>query len=341
MNLGFPDVCEIPAVPAPIPTPFPNMAMHAQAAPFALTVFVSMVNALNMLSMIPVTTGDEAGSASPIKGPGRFTLGNPIVHIEMAPGINLLCPTTGNNMVNPLGAVLVASAPTVLFTYRDDGARGSRHVEGALSRDDVVHLDEVVSAKEPTSRAMLDGAIGYLAVTIFTPELPTVVYNDIVALRASGMRAVALDLRGCPGGDLDACARLTGDFLARGTPLWTQTDAEGDESVALARGSDPYPFPLVLIVDRRTASAAELFAGCLKAQGRAVIVGERTLGKGSAQRILPADGELASACYTTVATFTLPNGEAIEGRGVLPDLERSSDAALEAARTVAAALLLG
>ena len=59
MNVGFPDVCLTPAAPSPIPIPYPNFAMNAQAAPFATSVFISMMNALNMASMIPVTTGDE------------------------------------------------------------------------------------------------------------------------------------------------------------------------------------------------------------------------------------------------------------------------------------------
>jgi carboxyl-terminal processing protease len=339
MNLGFPDICNVPAVPAPIPTPFPNMAMHAQAAPFAQTVFVAMVNALNMLSMIPLTTGDEAGSASPIKGPGRFTLGNPIVHIEMSPGINLLCPTTGNNMINALGSVLVASALTVFYTYRDDGARALPGGDArALSRDDVLRLDEAVAVREPVSRTMLDGAVGCLAVTVFTPDLPTVVYNEITSLRAAGMRALALDLRGCPGGDLDACARLTGDFIEPGAALWTRTDADGDDTIVRARGGAPYPFPLVLLVDRRTASAAELFAGSLQAHGRAVVVGERTLGKGSAQQILPGVAGEPGARYATVATFTLPDGELIEGRGIRPDIEVAPGDALDAARVEVASL---
>jgi carboxyl-terminal processing protease len=335
MSLGFPDVCDIPAVPAPIPTPFPNVAMHAQAAPFALTVFVAMVNALNMLSMIPATDGDQAGSASPIMGPGRFTVGNPIVSIEMSQGINLLCPTTGNDMINGLGAVLLASALTVLYTYRSDGTREG---VGALSVDDVRSLDEAVTVREPVSRAMLEGTVGLLAVSVFTPDLPTVVYNEIEALRASGMRALAVDLRGCPGGDLDACARLAGDFLDRGAALWTSTDPEGDETVARARGGAPYPFPLAVLVDHRTASAAELFAGSLQAHGRAIVVGERTLGKGSAQRILPT---LAApgARYATVATFTLPNGEPVEGRGIRPDVEVPATGALDAVRAAVASLL--
>jgi carboxyl-terminal processing protease len=129
MNIGFPDICVTPVGPVPTPMPYPNMAMNATAAPFSLTVMLSMVPALNMISEIPMTLGDQAGTLSPNSGPGRFTMGNPMVLIEEMPGINLLCPTTGNDMINPLGAVLVPSITTVFFTdaTRPAGAEAAAH----------------------------------------------------------------------------------------------------------------------------------------------------------------------------------------------------------------------
>jgi carboxyl-terminal processing protease len=96
-------------------------------------------------------------------------------------------------------------------------------------------------------------------------------------------------------------------------------EPDGDEMAFAARQGDPYQFPLALLIDRGTASAAELFAGCLKAHGRAVLVGETTYGKGSIQKLVPGFAE-PGAHYATVATFILPNGEPIEGRGVSPHI---------------------
>ena len=110
MNIGFPDVCLTPAAPVPIPIPYPNLAMNVQAVPFAVKVMFTMMNALNMGSKIPITMGDEAGSAHPLfKQMGQFTMGNPKVMLEGLPGINLACPTTGNMMNNPIGLVAVPS----------------------------------------------------------------------------------------------------------------------------------------------------------------------------------------------------------------------------------------
>jgi carboxyl-terminal processing protease len=100
-------------------------------------------------------------------------------------------------------------------------------------------------------------------------------------------------------------------------------DADGDLVDHLARAGAPSTLPLALLVDRDTASAAELFAGSLQAHGRAVVVGEATHGKGTGQAFVPdREGE---ARYLTVAGLFLPDGRAIEGAGVKPDHEVGGD----------------
>jgi carboxyl-terminal processing protease len=331
MSVGFPDVCLTPAVPSPVPTPYPNLAMNAQATPFSETVFVSMMNALNTATIIPSTSGDEAGSASPIKGPGRYTMGCPNVYVDMMPAINLLSPTTGNNMNNPIGAVLVPSTQNVLFNHR-----AAERTAGAAAVGLIAHLDEAASARRPVTAGVLrDESIGYAAVEVFAISASALLYREVKRLQELGMTALLLDLRGCPGGDLDAAVLLAGDFLERGSAIAAVIDGDGDETLHRARGRDPYAFPLLLLVDRLTASAAELFAGALQVHRRALVVGERTYGKGTVQRLLPGLAE-PGAHYATVATFTLPDGAAVEGRGILPDVEVAPEDALDAALTLIA-----
>src|ERR1700734_2370282 len=105
MNIGFPDVCLTPAGPVPVPIPYPNMAMNAMAVPFVPTILVSFMPALNMMSKIPLTLGDQPGVATPLfMQMGAYTMGNPIVMLQGLPAVNLTCLTTGNNMNNPVGA---------------------------------------------------------------------------------------------------------------------------------------------------------------------------------------------------------------------------------------------
>lgn len=325
MNFGFPDVCLTPAFPAPVPIPYPNFALNAQAAPFCVLVMITMVNALNMASKIPITFGDDAGTAHPMfKQMGTYVMGNPIVFIEKLPGITLLCPTTGNNMNDPVGVVLVPSAVNVLYTYRAPGAAEpvvSDPYGRSLDRDQLRALHASLEEGAPLCRgALLSEGVGHLVISRFTAELPTAVYNQVRSLEAEGMRSLILDLRGCPGGELDAAVRLAGDFLDQGAVIARTWDSDGDESVVEARSDDPYRFPLVVLVDGWTASAAELFAGAVQAHGRALLVGARTYGKGLAQAVLPAI-EGPGAAYVTVARCALPDGTEIQGHGVRPDLE--------------------
>jgi carboxyl-terminal processing protease len=312
MNLGFPDVCNTIVGPATVPIPYPNIALNAQAAPFSPVVKVSMMNALNMSSKIPMTSGDEAGTAHPtVKGMGAYTMGNPIVFIDKLPGINLTCPTTGNNMNNPLGAVLVPSAVNVVYTLR--------------ATVDPSALEASLKDVEPMLPGeILPGAVGVVRVARFTADLPTRIFNEMSRLEALGTRALIFDLRDNPGGELDAAVRLAGDFLPKGSLVLRTIDADGDETSLYSRSDDFYLLPLVVLVNRGTASAAEIFAGSLKAHERAVIVGETTYGKGRAQRVLPAlDGP--GTVLATEARFILPNGEEVEGAGIEPVLEIKGD----------------
>jgi carboxyl-terminal processing protease len=132
------------------------------------------------------------------------------------------------------------------------------------------------------------------------------------------MEALVLDLRGNPGGEVSAFVQLAGDFLEPGSVIVTMTDVDGDNTVYRAQQPLPYEFPVALVVDRGTASAAELFAGSLKAHARATVVGERTYGKGGAQAVVASAEK--GAVYGTVASFTLPDGSTVQDVGVDADL---------------------
>jgi carboxyl-terminal processing protease len=303
--MGFPDPCLTPT-PVPVPIPYPNVGLNMQATPFSPIVRICMMSALNTMSKITMTSGMEGGVSHPLlKGMGSYTMGNPLVSIDKMPAINLLCPTTGNNYNNPAGAAVVPSLVNVFFTYA-----GTEALE--LLRRPVV-----------SSKMMRDG-IGYAGINAFGFTLPTLLHNEIVRLTSQGMRALVVDLRANPGGEMEVFLRLADDFLEPGAVLAKVKDGDGDETVHRARQSDPYAFPLVLLVNAGTASAAELFAGCLKSHGRAVVVGETTYGKGAVQALVgSAAGDGAS--YSTVATVRLPSGEEVQGCGVRPDVERSTN----------------
>jgi carboxyl-terminal processing protease len=329
MNLCFPDVCLTP--PMGVPVPYPNMAMNATTVPFAIKTFFTFLPALNMGSIAPLTLGDQAGAMSPFMGPGMCTMGNPLVFIEGLPGTNLLCPASGNNMIAPIGVVAVPSVTNVFFT------RAGAAAEGSVDLDAIHALSRALEDAGGAERLLGDVAV--VSVSAFACGIASRIHD---VLRRLAPRALILDLRGCPGGDLAAAVELAADFLEEGAVIATVVDGEGDETVHRSQNERPRRMPLVLLVDGRTASAAEVFAGAMKAHGRAVLVGARTYGKGTAQALLPGDAE-PGARYTTVATVRLPGGEPIDGRGVQPDitidaadLAAPSDPALAVALVAAA-----
>jgi carboxyl-terminal processing protease len=326
MNIGFPDVCLTPTPAGPVPIPYPNIAMHAQAVGFSLIVKVSGVHALNLGSKIPITMGDEPGTAHPVfKQVGTFVMGNPVVFVDRLPAICLTCPTMGNAGNNAVGAVLVPSAVNVLYTYAiGDAPATSGLAPRALSSEDVHALGEAMlgahaASSAPLISAMLDDQVGYLRVRLITTDMPSRFCADARALEEQGATALVLDLRGCPGGDLDAAVQWAGDFLDAGAEIVRVEDDEGDELIRRATFPAAYRMPLVVVVDRATASAAEVVVACLKAHGRAVILGEATYGKGTLQRLYPGDD--GGFIYATAARCRTVGGAAIDGAPVLPDVE--------------------
>lgn len=342
-SFGFPDTCLTPPVGEPIP--YPNVAMHAQAATFSPIVSVFMIPALNQASVIQKTTGDEPGRLHWTQmGPGTFDVGNPIVSIHMIPAVHLTTPTDGNTGNDSVGCVVAPGAPNVLYTLAPDAAEHSRFITplgGArsISRDQQAAMAGRLSGPpldgEPQ---LLPGGVGLIRVNAFSLALPGALHLAIERLASRGMGALLLDLRDCPGGEWAALVAVAADFLEPGSLIATLHDADGDETPYLARGGQPHRLPMILLVNERTASAAELFAGVLQAHRRAAVIGARTHGKGVAQALFPAQGG-AGAALGSVADILLPDGVSITGVGVAPDIEAPAEGAAQQAISLCRSLL--
>lgn len=137
---------------------------------------------------------------------------------------------------------------------------------------------------------------------------------------SSGIDGVVLDLRDNGGGGLDEAVQLSGLFLERGATVVRVRDNNGD-TVSHDNNSPPvYRGPLVVLVNRYSASASEILAGALKDYGRAIIVGDRTtFGKGTVQNIINLPAGLGGV-KTTVAKFYRPGSSSTQNRGVESDI---------------------
>ena len=128
-----------------------------------------------------------------------------------------------------------------------------------------------------------------------------------------------LDLRDNPGGLLEQAVRIADSFLSSGTIVTTSSNdpAQRDEKFATAEGTEPN-YPMVVLVNGGSASASEIVAGALKNHDRALLIGQRTFGKGSVQVLYDyADG---SALKLTIAQYLTPGDVSIQGIGIVPDI---------------------
>jgi carboxyl-terminal processing protease len=170
---------------------------------------------------------------------------------------------------------------------------------------------------------LLDGSrgLGYVRISRFAEPTAQQLREQLATLLEGGARGIVLDVRGNPGGYLTSAVDVTSAFLRDGVVLYQQASPTTAERKAFrANGSaQAADVPLVVLVDGGSASAAEIVAAALRDNQRAVLVGQKTFGKGSVQEqhTLSDDSQLR----VTVAQWLTPNGTAIQGQGLLPDVE--------------------
>ncbi len=164
--------------------------------------------------------------------------------------------------------------------------------------------------------------IGDIEITHFGETTGAEFRRGLDQLRTAGMRALIIDLRNNPGGLLDAAVEVAGPFFNRNELIvYTQGREPGDRIELRGDGRDPVQpnLPIVVLINGGSASASEIVAGALKDTGRAVLVGEKSFGKGSVQTLFPLKGE--EALRLTTAKYFTPSGVVIHGKGIQPDIE--------------------
>jgi len=192
-----------------------------------------------------------------IKGPSRYSMGNPKVFISGLPGVSLGCPTSGNNMSAPLGAAPIPSVPNVFLS----DASATRPLRG-----------EEPPALKPDPEA----SWGWLSLRQLTAHSAASLAE---ALETAEAERFVVDLRGNPGGPLDAARRVLEELLPHGAHLFTRHEADGDEVAVRSRHEGRGQPRLAVLVDGATASAAEVVVAALRHHRRALIVARRTMAK--------------------------------------------------------------
>lgn len=179
-----------------------------------------------------------------------------------------------------------------------------------------------VSVPTVKTEVMEDG-VGYLQITEFDEVTPDQFTEGMAELRANDIKGLIIDLRSNPGGSLTAVCDIARQLLPKGTIVYT-VDRDGNREDYTCDGTHEIDIPVVVLVNKYSASASEILSGAIKDYGIGTLVGTTTYGKGIVQRIF--DLKDGTAIKLTVSNYYTPNGNDIHGVGIDPDVEVEFDA---------------
>ncbi|MCG6969721.1 MAG: S41 family peptidase [Gammaproteobacteria bacterium] len=231
--------------------------------------------------------------------------GDMIIRLDSKPVKGLTLHQAVNIMRGKVGT------PIVLTVVRDGT---DKPLEIKIVRD-------TIKVKSVKHRSLGDG-YGYLRISQFQSHTGDNLADALDKLReeqGGELNGLVLDLRNNPGGVLNAAVEVSDAFLDKGLIVYTQGRVPDSE---LRFNATPKELlegaPLVVLVNGGSASASEIVAGALQDHKRAVIIGERTFGKGSVQTILPLQNN--TALKLTTARYYTPSGRSIQAEGIQPDI---------------------
>lgn len=185
----------------------------------------------------------------------------------------------------------------------------------------VTLVRELIKIESVRGARLLDDGIGYVQLTEFSEHTGVQFLRAVEGLLKSGATSLILDLRNNPGGLLEAAVDVAEPFFKKGELIvYTQGRRAADrEDFRAQAGEHPLVLPMAVLINAGSASAAEIVTGALKDTGRAVIVGERSFGKGSVQSVFKLDN--GEGLRLTTARYYTPSGATIHEKGIAPHLE--------------------
>ncbi|MBN1472068.1 MAG: S41 family peptidase [Syntrophaceae bacterium] len=190
-----------------------------------------------------------------------------------------------------------------------------------MSKPQDVSLTRAIIQVKSVKYKKIEDHIGYIRVAAFQEKTADEIRKVLRELdgKTNPMKGLVLDLRNDPGGLLDQAIEVSDIFLKTGTIVSTRGRVKAMETQSLAKDdNNEIMCPIVVLVNEGTASAAEIVAGALQDNGRALIVGTQTFGKASVQTVIPLEG--GSALKLTTARYYTPKGRSIQAEGIKPDI---------------------
>lgn len=192
---------------------------------------------------------------------------------------------------------------------------------GETGMQEVIVMRELIKLDSVKAR-LLEPGYGYVRISTFQEDTGRRVAQEVGALRRSQggkLRGLVIDLRSNPGGLLEAALQIADAFLESGVIVSTRGRMPESNLILRASPGDILSgAPLVVLVDVGSASASEVVAGALRDQKRALLMGSRTFGKGSVQKVFPMTR--GDGIKLTISRYYTPNGKSIQANGITPDV---------------------
>ncbi len=192
--------------------------------------------------------------------------------------------------------------------------------EGMAKPKDFVITRSIIKIRAVKSK-IYDNQIGYIRIATFQERTVDDVKKALreIAAKANPLKGLVIDMRNNPGGLLNQSVDVSDLFLKSGVIVSTRGRSQSMESKSVAKDDGDEPTcPIVVLVNEGTASAAEIVSGALQDNGRAVILGAQTFGKGSVQTVIPMED--GAALKLTTAKYYTPKGRSIQAEGITPDI---------------------
>jgi carboxyl-terminal processing protease len=243
--------------------------------------------------------------------PGRVIvlqtqMGSPSQRSGLLPGDEII----GVNNI-PLGRLDLDQLIEVLGETRQHPAHLTVRRQGTAGLMNFTMVPAQMQTASVDRLYRLDGDTAYVRVTSFEPNTGELLKQAIEKLGGAKLKGLVLDLRDNPGGVVTAGLQTAALFLKPGTRLFSARGRSTEtENVDVPVGMTPYDFKLAVIVNRKTASAAEIVAGALQDNDRALVYGEPTYGKGLVQRVYPLRDTTGLAL--TTAFYYTPSGRSLQ-----------------------------
>jgi carboxyl-terminal processing protease len=244
--------------------------------------------------------------------------------------------------------VKIDDQPAVGMTT-EDAAKLIRGQRGTTVQLSIVRPDDDPQMKEPfevtvkrdkvplqsiEEAGLLDGNIGYIRIGDFKEKTARDVREKLDEWQQEGLQGLVLDLRWNPGGLLTSSKQVSELFLPKGSLVtYTQgkkgpngrANSEDMRLVTERRPAIPLNLPMIILVNGQTASSSEIVTGALQYHQRAIVLGEKTFGKGSVQTIIPLTRPQNTALRLTTALYYTPADVTIDKQGILPDVDVAMD----------------